>query len=60
MILNVFNTDNQFYFGSKLSTSAYKAIAATVVDIVAFTVLFVAGFTLNENDSSEEYEPISD
>ncbi|KAG0150422.1 hypothetical protein CROQUDRAFT_720409 [Cronartium quercuum f. sp. fusiforme G11] len=60
LILNVFNNDNRFYFGSKLSTSSYISIASSVIDIVAFTGLFVAGFTLNDDeDSNDEYQPIS-
>ncbi|KAH9810350.1 hypothetical protein DFH28DRAFT_495351 [Melampsora americana] len=57
LIINVFNTDNRFYFGSKLSTSSYIAISSSVIDIIAFTGLFAVGFTFNE-DPREDYEPI--
>ncbi|OAV94230.1 hypothetical protein PTTG_00613 [Puccinia triticina 1-1 BBBD Race 1] len=45
LIVNVFNQDGRFYFGSRLSTATYVSIATTIVDLLLLTALVAAGFT---------------
>ncbi|KAA1103237.1 hypothetical protein PGT21_010684 [Puccinia graminis f. sp. tritici] len=45
LILNVFNQDDRFYFGSRLSTSIYISIITSALDLIFLTAIVAAGFT---------------
>ncbi|KAA1109385.1 hypothetical protein PGTUg99_031535 [Puccinia graminis f. sp. tritici] len=68
LILNVFNQDDRFYFGSRLSTSIYISIITSAHDLIVLTAIVATGFTgifvpASSSSSSgvdrrDEYEPI--
>ncbi|CAH7674061.1 hypothetical protein BY996DRAFT_1265005 [Phakopsora pachyrhizi] len=61
-VLQIFNTDNRFYIGSKLSTSFYISVASSMIDLICLTGLVAAGIVENDDDddSNDEsnYQPI--
>jgi len=60
LIIAVFNEDDRFYFGSRLSTSTYVSIVTSVIDLVFLTALLAAGFTgiFTSSTERDEYERI--
>lgn len=62
LVINVFNEDDRFYFGSRLSWSTYISIFTSVVDLIFLTALVAAGLSGILNSTSEnsrdEYERI--
>ncbi|KAH9452504.1 hypothetical protein MJO28_008588 [Puccinia striiformis f. sp. tritici] len=61
LIINLFNKDDRFYFGSRLSTSTYLSIVTSVIDLISIAALVAAGFTGIFNSSSndrDQYERV--
>jgi hypothetical protein len=61
----VFNEDDRFYFGSRLSSSTYIAIVTSIIDLLFLTALVAAGVAGifarpgdDDDNCRDEYERI--
>ncbi|PLW42748.1 hypothetical protein PCASD_06893 [Puccinia coronata f. sp. avenae] len=65
LIVAVFNEDDRFYFGSRLSSSTYIAIVTSIIDLLFLTALVAAGVAGifarpgdDDDNCRDEYERI--